>query len=109
VNSGDGLDVTAVVAGHADDIVPGDTAITVQSCRTNARGACIGGGHVKGAGADAALAETATGYSKIKVGYAGQFMVSRVQPDDVRLTGCHTWMGAVRACFIQWQTTVPGW
>ena len=109
VNGSDGLVVTASVAGHANYIVPGDAGITVQACLANRWGDRFNDLDLHGAGRDAGPAEGAAGFSKIEIGYPGQFMVSRVQPDDVRLTGRHTWMRTVRAFFIQRQPPVPGW
>jgi hypothetical protein len=105
----DGLVVTASIAGHTDHVIPGDAGIPVQPGLAKWGVDRFIDLDLHGAGRDTGPAEGAAGISKIEVGCAGQFMVSRVQPDDVRLTGCHTWMRAVRACFIQRQTTVPGW
>ena len=109
VNGGDGLVVTASIAGHANYIVPGDAGITVQPYLANRGVVRFNGLDFHGAGRDAGPAEGAAGFSKIEIRCAGQFMVSRMQPDDVRFTGCHTWMLTVRAFFIQRQPPVPGW
>ena len=109
VNSGDGLVVTASKAGHADHIIPGDAGITVQDGHADPGVDRFSDLDFHGAGLDTGPAKGAAGISKIEVRDAGQFMVCRVHPDDVRLTGCHAWMCAARAVFFQCQALVPGW
>jgi hypothetical protein len=97
----DGLVITTSMAGHANDIIPGDAGILVQPGLAKRRVDRFINLDLHGAGRDTGPAEGTAGISKIEVRYAGQFMVSRVQPDDVRLTGRHARMCAVRTIFIQ--------
>jgi len=108
VACGDGFVITACTAGHADDVFPGNTAVTVQHQLTDAGCGLVPGFDIQRACFDTGTAKGAAVGFKVQIRYAGQAMVARVDLDDPGFAGGYTRTCTTGAMRFQRHALMPG-
>jgi hypothetical protein len=86
--------------GLADDVIPGNTGVTVHRSFAYIRGYCVCKFNFYGAYFDAGLAERTSSCAEVKIGQAIQLVVCGVQADDVWFAGCRTGVCAANTVFV---------
>jgi hypothetical protein len=104
-----GLIITAIATGLADDVIPRDAAVTIQDqLAEDARCRLIFDLYIQWAGFDTSAAEAATSRLEIQIWRTSKTVVFWMNLNDRLFTGRYTGLSAIDAFLLQRSSLMPG-
>jgi hypothetical protein len=98
----DGLIITAIAAGHTDDVIPRNTGVAIQHQFTDdAWCGLIVDRYIQGAGFDASAAKGATCRSEIQIRRTAEAVLWWMDQDDSLFASRYARLRAIDAMLLQ--------